>query len=393
MEHGLVVILRGVVRTLLSFLGGFAGYQLAQYLRDQVFQEIPLLRNYWPWGNFSANIAFLGFLIILMAGIGYLATPLFLRALLRFGLLFESQLQSISWTDLTVGIVGLIIGLLVANLLALPFADFPGVGSYIAVLLNVVLGYTFVRIFLKRREDIVNMVSTVGELKGRILPKVRRIRGGKEEKEITLSSDGMDVKILDTSVAIDGRILDVASTGFLEGILVLPRFVLTELQGVADSSDPTRRTRGRRGLDAVNELQKLATLRVEILEISLKELQVDSVDQGLVALAKQISGKIITTDYNLNKIAQIQGISVLNVNDLANALKPMLLPGESVTVDLIREGKEPHQGVGYLDDGTMIVVEEGDRYVGRRVDVVVTSMLQTSAGRMVFGRLRRDSHL
>lgn len=393
MEHGLVVILRGVVRTLLSFLGGFAGYQLAQYLRDQVFQEIPLLRNYWPWGNFSANIAFLGFLIILMAGIGYLATPLFLRALLRFGLLFESQLQSISWTDLTVGIVGLIICLLVANLLALPFADFPGVGSYIAVLLNVVLGYTFVRIFLKRREDIVNMVSTVGELKGRILPKVRRIRGGKEEKEITLSSDGMDVKILDTSVAIDGRILDVASTGFLEGILVLPRFVLTELQGVADSSDPTRRTRGRRGLDAVNELQKLATLRVEILEISLKELQVDSVDQGLVALAKQISGKIITTDYNLNKIAQIQGISVLNVNDLANALKPMLLPGESVTVDLIREGKEPHQGVGYLDDGTMIVVEEGDRYVGRRVDVVVTSMLQTSAGRMVFGRLRRDSHL
>jgi uncharacterized protein YacL len=132
---------------------------------------------------------------------------------------------------------------------------------------------------------------------------------------------------------------------------------------------------------------------VEILEISLKELQVDSVDQGLVALAKQISGKIITTDYNLNKIAQIRGVPVLNVNDLANALKPMLLPGESGTVDLIREGKEPHQGVGYLDDGTMIVVEEGDRYVGRRVDVVVTSMLQTSAGRMVFGRLRRDSHL
>ncbi len=150
---------------------------------------------------------------------------------------------------------------------------------------------------------------------------------------------------------------------------------------------------GRRGLDVVNELQKLATLRVEILEISLKELQVDSVDQGLVALAKQISGKIITTDYNLNKIAQIRGVPVLNVNDLANALKPMLLPGESGTVDLIREGKEPHQGVGYLDDGTMIVVEEGDRYVGRRVDVVVTSMLQTSAGRMVFGRLRRDSHL
>ncbi len=140
----------------------------------------------------------------------------------------------------------------------------------------------------------------------------------------------------------------------------------------------------------MNELQKLSSLDVEIMEVTLKQLKVETVDSGLVALAQQIGGEILTTDYNLNKIAQIQGITVLNVNDLANAMKPMLLPGESIIVDVIREGKEPHQGVGYLDDGTMLVVEDGENYIGKRVEVVVTSMLQTSAGRMVFGRIRRE---
>ena len=163
-----------------------------------------------------------------------------------------------------------------------------------------------------------------------------------------------------------------------------------ELQAVADSTDPVRRTRGRRGLDVVNDLQKIPGLVLEIREVTLKSLGRDVVDEALVVLAKRLQGKVLTTDYNLNKIAQIDGVPVLNVNDLANALKPMLLPGEAVSVDIIREGKEPHQGVGYLDDGTMIVVEEGERFIGRRVDVVVTSMLQTSAGRMVFGRLRRE---
>jgi len=176
----------------------------------------------------------------------------------------------------------------------------------------------------------------------------------------------------------------------VEGTFILPRFVLTELQSVADSSDPTRRTKGRRGLDVINEMQKLPYITVQIVETSLKELGVDSVDEGLVALAGAISARIVTTDYNLNKIAQIQGIEVLNVNELANALKPMLLPGEAVTVDVIREGKEPQQGVGYLDDGTMIVVEDGEKYIGKRIEVIVTSMLQTSAGRMVFGKIRKE---
>jgi uncharacterized protein YacL len=288
--------------------------------------------------------------------------------------------------------------LLVANLVALPFADLPVIGSYIAILLNIVLGYIGVRIFLKRREEILGMWSSIGELKDRFSIKGRKIKDAKDgESSIPADLETVEVpqirsavKVLDTSVIIDGRILDIASTGFVEGTFILPRFVLTELQSVADSSDPTRRTKGRRGLDVINEMQKLPYITVQIVETSLKELGVDSVDEGLVALAGAISAKVVTTDYNLNKIAQIQGIDVLNVNELANALKPMLLPGEAVTVDVIREGKEPQQGVGYLDDGTMIVVEDGEKYIGKKIEVIVTSMLQTSAGRMVFGKIRKE---
>lgn len=188
---------------------------------------------------------------------------------------------------------------------------------------------------------------------------------------------------------IDGRISDIVSTGFIEGPLILPRFVLSELQGVADSSDPIKRARGRRGLDVVNRMQQHLGDDLRIMDVPMKELERNVVDEAIVALAKRIDGCVLTTDYNLNKIAQIEGVSVLNVNDLSNALKPMLLPGENIRVDVIREGKEPNQGVGYLEDGTMIVVEDGQRYIGSRVDVVVTSMLQTSAGRMIFARIRR----
>jgi uncharacterized protein YacL len=306
--------------------------------------------------------------------------------------------------EIVSSLLGLILGLLLANLIALPLSNIPGVGVYLAVLLNVTLAYVGVVVFLRRREDIWTALASIGEIRGRLpFRGKRRSRGGKEEPdpfdaspegpvetEAAAEADRRILKILDTSVIIDGRILDVANTGFLEGPLGLPRFVLGELQGVADSTDPTRRSRGRRGLDVVNEMQKIRGLRVEIMEVSLKELGLEHVDEALVAVGKRVGAKILTTDYNLNKIAQIEGVGVLNVNDLANALKPMLIPGDSVVVEIIREGKEPRQGVGYLDDGTMIVVEEADRYLGRRVEVGVTSMLQTSAGRMAFGRFRRE---
>ncbi len=231
-------------------------------------------------------------------------------------------------------------------------------------------------------------------LKQRFSIKGKRSResGGNHLPDLALdsSSERTSIKVLDTSVIIDGRILEIAATGFLEGPFILPRFILNELQSIADSSDPTRRTKGRRGLDIINEIQHLSEVTVQILEVTLKDFEVDSVDEGLVALARELGAKVVTTDYNLNKIAQIQGISVLNVNELANALKPTLLPGDAITVDVLREGKEPQQGVGYLDDGTMIVVEDGENYIGKRIEVVVTSMLQTSAGRMVFGRIRKE---
>lgn len=382
-ERGLGRFMFVIARGLLALLGGVAGYQLARYI---------VAEGWWPWPGLTNVLAFNIAFVICLAGMGYLIAPLFIKGLGFIGVSFENYLQGLSWPDIAVAILGLIVGLLVANLIALPFADLPAVGSYLAVLLNVALGYLGIRLFLKRREEIQSMWSSIGGLKERL--RLRSSRhpdlDGKDLDEV--DSQRCNLKVLDTSVIIDGRIYDVAKTGFLEGPLVLPRFILLELQSVADSSDPIRRTRGRRGLDVVNNLQKTPGVDVEILEIPLKDLHVESVDEGLVALAKQIGGKVITTDYNLNKIAQIDGVAVLNVNDLANAMKPMLLPGENVTVDVLREGKEPHQGVGYLDDGTMIVVEEGERHIGRRVEVTVTSMLQTSAGRMVFGRLRRENH-
>jgi uncharacterized protein YacL len=198
--------------------------------------------------------------------------------------------------------------------------------------------------------------------------------------------------ILDTSVVIDGRIADVAETHVIDQPLVVPRFVLQELQGIADSSDKLRRNRGRRGLDILSRLQKSAGIEVQIHDAELPELAgIHEVDQRLVVLAKHLGGKVVTNDYNLNKIARLQGVDVINLNDLANALKPIVLPGESLTVKLIKRGEEPGQGVGYLDDGTMIVTEQGAYHLGETVRLTVTSVLQTSAGRMIFGRVDAPS--
>lgn len=379
-DSGAGKIIRGTVRALFTLLGGVAGYQSALFVINENW--LPQITQVHPIGWVAICAA-------LFALSGFILAPLFWLGVGKIGRLFELQLQSVSMPALAVAIFGLILGLVVANLIAIPLRSIPAVGVYISVLLNVALASIGVTFSLRRREEVW---AVLGGLKGRLLFK-RKKTGDAEiapDEDFEGYQEYQDrPKILDTSVIIDGRVLDVASTGFLEGLIVLPRFVLSELQAVADSSDPVRRTRGRRGLDVVNELQNIKTLKVEIHEASMKSLGRELVDEALVVLAKKIGGKVLTTDYNLNKIAQIEGVNVLNVNDLANALKPMLLPGEVVLVDVIREGKEQQQGVGYLDDGTMIVVEDGEKHIGRRVYVTVTSMLQTSAGRMVFGRVKR----
>ncbi len=210
-------------------------------------------------------------------------------------------------------------------------------------------------------------------------------------EEVTLFGWGpakeiSDYRILDTSVIIDGRIADIADTGFLEGNLMVPRFVLDELQYIADSSDSLKRARGRRGLDILNRMQRSSGIYIDVVDHDFPKIK--GVDAKLVALAKKTNGKIITNDFNLNKVAELQGIKILNVNELANALKPVVLPGELMTVKIIKDGKEPGQGVGYLDDGTMIIVDNAQKYQGMSVEALVTSVLQTTAGRMIFSELK-----
>ena len=269
--------------------------------------------------------------------------------------------------------LGLIIGLIVAALLAFPLSMLPPPFSQILPFVAAVLfGYLGVVVMITRQRDIFNLI------RGR-LPR----RGEAPESE----GNGSRPVLLDTSVIIDGRIADISHTGFIEGEMLVPRFVLNELQHIADSSDTLRRNRGRRGLDMLRRLQSESTTPVRVTDMDIEGVR--EVDDKLVLLAKQLHCAIVTNDYNLNRVAELQGVRVLNINELANAVKAIFLPGESFTVKIIQEGKEAHQGVGYLDDGTMVVVEDGESYINRKVQVTVTKVLQTAAGRMLFARLSR----
>ncbi len=291
--------------------------------------------------------------------------------------LFEGQLRQaegamdrLTPAEIAGGAVGLVVGLLVAFLIkGIVFeliSDVGRAGTYIAIVL-----YLIVAIFA------AYLGARIGA-KTRIVPVARGMAGGAAGAP----------KLVDTSAIVDGRIVDIVESGFLDGVLIVPRFVLRELQSIADSVDPLKRTRGRRGFDVLSRLQELATF--EISERDYDDMAMGNVDARLVRLAKEIGAKLVTNDYNLNRVAHVEGIAVLNVNELANAVKPVVLPGEELHVAVIREGKEGHQGIGYLEDGTMIVVEHGRRLIGEETDVVVTSVLQTVAGRMIFARPKRE---
>lgn len=250
--------------------------------------------------------------------------------------------------------------------ITIPYVSF--IGQLIVYGLFAYLG---IRLSTKKRDDIANVVGDVTSF--------RRV-----SKEKIKNNYKSCPKILDTSVIIDGRIADICKTGFIEGPLVIPEFVLEELQHIADSSDALKRNRGRRGLDILNKIQKELDIDIIIHEKKFEDIQ--EVDSKLLKLTQLMKGKIITNDYNLNKVAEVQGIDVLNINELANALKPVVLPGEEMVVQVVRDGKESGQGLAYLDDGTMIVIESGRKFIGDTIDVVVTSVLQTSAGKMIFAK-------
>nr|WP_239583642.1 PIN/TRAM domain-containing protein [Metabacillus iocasae] len=286
----------------------------------------------------------------------------------------EESLVKAPVTDVLFGSFGLILGLIVAYLVVIPLnkIQIQIVNTVLPIFLTILLGYLGFQVGFKKRDELVSLFS----MPARIAKKK-----GQEDEAEPLSHS---LKILDTSVIIDGRIADICQTGFLEGTIVIPQFVLEELQHIADSSDVLKRNRGRRGLDILNRIQKELAIKVEIYEGDFEEIQ--EVDSKLVKLAKLTSGVVVTNDFNLNKVCELQGVSVLNINDLANAVKPIVLPGEEMNVLVIKDGKEHNQGIAYLDDGTMIVVEEGRNYIGKNIDVVVTSVLQTSAGRMIFAK-------
>jgi uncharacterized protein YacL len=281
----------------------------------------------------------------------------------------RAKLRQMPAQTLVAIVLGLIVGLVIAALMAFPFSFLPAPFSQIFPFVGVVLfGYFGVAIMVMRQQDIFNVLG--GRLSGR--------PGGSG------SQGTYNVILLDTSVIIDGRVADIGQTGFIMGEMLVPRFVLNELQHVADSADRLRRNRGRRGLEILNELLKDSSSVVRVTDMDVEDAY--QVDDKLVLLAKQLHCTIMTTDYNLNRVAALQGVPVMNINELANAVKAVYLPGESMTIQVIQEGKEYNQGVGYLDDGTMVVVEDGRPLIGKTIDLNVTKVLQTAAGRMIFAK-------
>ena len=303
------------------------------------------------------------------AVVGFIATPpLVLRPAERF----VHKVMEAPITTIVAGVIGLLVGLVTAALVALPLSYLPSpAGSWLPLAVTIVLVYAGLAVVLSRERQVLHFL--------RLLPH----QGAQAGSESVPSANGKIV--MDTSAIIDGRIADITQTGFLHRTLIVPRFILEELQHIADSADSLRRTRGRRGLEILNKLRKERVIPLQVADDSVDAPEVDG---KLIKLAESIHASILTTDFNLNQVAEIHGVQVLNVNELAQALRPVLLPGEEMGIRIVQEGKEAGQGVGFLDDGTMMVVEGGRRFVGLEIDVVVTRVLQTAGGRIIFANPR-----
>lgn len=352
-----------LIRAVGLIFGVIIGFQIA----DLVVRE--LVRGQGPQVP-QVRLGALALGIVFGGALGWGVAPWLQARFVNAMAWVLQRLSGVPLRDVFAGAVGLILGLVVAFLVSIPLLRVPIIGPYILPLTAVVVfGYLGLNLGIQRREDFLAVFPRLAE---RLSGRDRRIRRSSV------------AKLLDTSVIIDGRIADITQSGFLEGPLLVPRSVLAELQRIADASDQIRRNRGRRGLDILNKMQK-ELHAVQIYDEG-DELASGQVDAQLVRLARSLGGWIVTNDYNLNKIAELQGVRVLNVNELANAIKPVMIPGEELTVHVIKDGKEAGQGVGYLDDGTMIVVEGGKKHIGETLDTVVTSVLQTVAGRMIFAR-------
>lgn len=359
-------MLKKLVRAILTFLGAMLGILVGVLIMDLDFVAMSLWQEY----GFIATVGII-FGIIL-----YILSPKIVETSATLANNMEKEILKFSTADIIYGLIGLIVGFLIAFLISQPFLNLtiPYLGALISAILYIFLGYLGLKIATRKREDMPPLNSF--SLKKPNLKAKGILRSYKSS---------IYPKILDTSVIIDGRINDICKTGFLEGPLIIPEFVLQELRHIADSADSLKRNRGRRGLDILNILQKDVDIEVLLESRDYDNLEVDV---KLLKLAEELGGKVLTNDYNLNKVAEFQGVSVLNINELANAVKPVVLPGEEMELTIVKDGKESNQGLAYLDDGTMIVVEGGKKRIGDLVEVIVTSVLQTAAGRMIFARIK-----
>ncbi len=329
------------------------------------------------WTSYIVNVYFrsnYGWSIaaaLLTAMVFYITAILFVKMTRKGFRKINRWLDNTSLDIVLGGTAGLLIGGLVGLICTYPLSMLRGLGSYLILIVFLLCGYLGIRIGSHRARDVWKLFPAVSA------PPLN-----------SEPSDNSNCKVLDTSAIIDGRIYDVCLSRFLEGTLLVPVFVIEELQHIADSSDNLRRNKGRRGLELLSKMNKHSEIKIDIIEASIPEEK--EVDMKLIRLCKQINASIITNDYNLNKVAELQGIPVLNINELTNAVKVVVYPGETMQISVLKEGKEPGQGVGYLEDGTMVVVEDAQNELGNNLEVVVTSVFQTAAGRMIFTRKTRE---
>lgn len=357
MSIDLIVRILGLI--IFGVIGAFAGEPVGI-----------LIQKVWA-GSPQTLIIYNIFTALLFALLGFIIAP---WISIKPVVALRKRLSTISAQTLVFGLIGLIVGLILAALLAYPISLLPDpLGSILPFIAVMLFGYLGVVLFVARQKDLRNIFRSMPKGKG----------AGDDNEDPNAPSDSRRI-LVDTSAIIDGRIYDIARTGFVPGRLLIPRFVLNELQYVSDSADNLRRQRGRRGMEVLAELQKDPAIPVTITDIDVEGVR--EVDDRLVVLARQLKCPILTNDYNLNRVAELQGVSVLNINELANAVKAILLPGESLEMKIIQEGKEYGQGVGYMEDGTMVVVEDGHKYIGKTLTITVTKVLQTAAGRMIFAK-------
>ena len=345
--------------TVLGLAIGVGAVSLAN--RFGVLNSLPLTRN---------HLIVYVVISLIFGIISFLLANKIIRVIKKTISEAEKRLQNIPALDIVLGVIGLVVGFVIAYLFSRLLVEIPfGIGILVSVILYLSLGYLGIRVATRKTDDFKHLANVF-----------RRTNS----KDKSMKSSGAKPKVLDTSVIIDGRISDICKTGFIEGPLIIAEFVLKELQQIADSSDGLKRNRGRRGLDIIKLMQQELDIEIIIEEKDFED--VPEVDTKLLKLAQFMDGMVVTNDYNLNKVAEVQGVEVLNINELANAVKPVVLPGEEMVVQVIKIGKEASQGIAYLDDGTMIVVEGGRDFIQKTIGVVVTSVLQTSAGKMIFAK-------